>query len=78
MPALNISVPPLMKSWVEARVESGNYGTSSDYIRSLILRDKERLEAIEHLQRALDIGVDSGAPQVFDFNQFKAQLRNGG
>lgn len=78
MPALNISVPPLMKSWVEAQVENGNYGTSSDYIRSLIRRDKERLEAIEHLQRALDIGMDSGAPQVFNFKEFKARMRNGG
>jgi antitoxin ParD1/3/4 len=49
MTSLNISLPDPLKSYIEERVASGDYGTPSEFVRSLIRQDKEqrrgRLEA---------------------------------
>jgi antitoxin ParD1/3/4 len=45
---IQISLPESLTPFVEAQVESGAYGTPSDYIRDLILHDRDRsLEALE-------------------------------
>jgi antitoxin ParD1/3/4 len=49
MASLNISLPDPLKAYVEERVDSGDFGTPSEFIRNLIRQDKEqrrsRLEA---------------------------------
>ena len=41
MASLNISLPDPLKSYVEDRVASGDFGTPSEFIRNLIRQDKE-------------------------------------
>jgi len=56
MNSLNISLPDPLKAYVEDRVASGDFGTPSEFIRTLIRQDKEqrrsRIEAelLEALQ----------------------------
>ena len=45
MTTLNISLPDNMKAWISQRVTGGDYSNISDYIRSLIRRDQEQLQA---------------------------------
>lgn len=49
MTSLNISLPDPLRAYIEERVASGDFGTPSEFIRSLIRQDKEqrrsRLEA---------------------------------
>jgi len=49
MTSLNISLPDPLKTYVEEVVAAGDYGTPSEFVRSLIREDKEkrreRLEA---------------------------------
>lgn len=48
MSSLNISLPEPLKDYVESRVQGGDYGTPSEYVRELIRRDKElRLARLE-------------------------------
>jgi antitoxin ParD1/3/4 len=42
MTSLNISLPEVLKTYVEGQVASGDWGTPSEYIRELIRQDKER------------------------------------
>jgi putative addiction module CopG family antidote len=42
MTSLNISLPEILKAYVEGQVASGDWGTPSEYIRELIRQDKER------------------------------------
>lgn len=42
MATMTISLPDPMKEWVEARIQDGEYASSSDYVRDLIRRDRER------------------------------------
>ncbi len=44
MTTMNISLPEALKAYVDRRVEEGQYGTSSEYLRELIRRDQARLE----------------------------------
>lgn len=75
MATMNISLPDPMKTWVEARLKDGSFSNASDYVRHLIRRDQERVQAIEALQLAIDDGLKSGDPEPFDFKTFKAQMR---
>ena len=49
--SLNISLPDPLKSYVEERVASGDYGTPSEFIRNLIRQDKEQRRT--HLEAEL-------------------------
>ena len=49
MTSLNISLPEVLKAYVEGQVASGDWGTPSEYIRELIRLDKDRrLANLEH------------------------------
>ena len=45
MASLNISLPDPLKTYVEDRVASGDFGTPSEFVRSLIRQDKEQRES---------------------------------
>jgi antitoxin ParD1/3/4 len=42
MTSLNISLPEVLKEYVEGQVASGDWSTPSEFIRELIRQDKER------------------------------------
>lgn len=60
MATMNVSLPDLMKDWVETRTDSGRYSNSSDYIRDLIRKDQEKAEKIANLQALITEGIESG------------------
>lgn len=55
MSTMNISLPEPLKNFVDERVASAGYGTSSEYLRELIRRDQDRL----HLRSILLEGAQS-------------------
>lgn len=71
MTTMNISLPDGLKSFVDERVASEGYGTSSEYVRELIRRDKDRRQFKEHLLA----GLRSGVVGPMD-NAYFEQLRN--
>jgi len=75
MATMNVSLPDQMKNWIDTRLEDGRFSNTSDYVRHLIRRDQERVQAIEAVQQAIDEGVQSGEPEPFDFKAFKAKMR---
>lgn len=42
MSTMNISLPDDLKSFVDKRIRSEGYGSSSEYMRELIRRDRDR------------------------------------
>jgi antitoxin ParD1/3/4 len=44
MGTMNISLPDLLREFVDQQVANRGYGTSSEYVRELIRRDQERLQ----------------------------------
>ena len=60
MATMNISLPDPMKDWISAQIESGQYMSSSDYVRDLIRRDQENRARREAIQTAITQGLESG------------------
>lgn len=78
MASLNISLPVPLKAYVEERVASGDYGTPSEFVRSLIRQDKEqgrtRLEV--ELLEALGTHQIAITPQELEDRSLVAVLRD--
>ena len=68
---MNISLPDGLKTYVDERVASKAYGTSSEYVRELIRRDQDRRQLKEHLLA----GLRSGAAGPMDSAYF-AKIRS--
>jgi antitoxin ParD1/3/4 len=66
MSTMNISLPQLLKAFVDEQVAGGGYGTSSEYVRELIRRDKDRL----HLRALLLDGATSPLTAPADEDYF--------
>ncbi len=63
MATMNVSLPDLMKAWVEEQIKTGQYSNVSDYVRDLIRRDQEYLDKRETLIKALISGETSGVSE---------------
>ena len=55
-----IAMPDDMGTWVEHRIQSGQYNNDSEYFRDLVRRDQERQEAALQLRQMLEQGEASG------------------
>lgn len=71
---MNVSLPDLMKNWVESQQKDGRYSNSSDYIRDLIRRDQERTMKIGNIQRLVTEGLESGECDL-SMTEIRAEAR---
>jgi antitoxin ParD1/3/4 len=64
MATMTISLPEPMKDWIEARIKEGEYASTSDYVRDLVRRDRERRShpelTMDDLRRIVDQSRASG------------------
>lgn len=64
MATMTISLPDPMKEWIEAQIRQGDYASTSDYVRDLVRRDRERRAhpelTLEDLRRIVDDARASG------------------
>jgi antitoxin ParD1/3/4 len=59
MTSLNVSLPKVLKDYVEGQVSEGGFSTPSEYVRALIREDQKR-QAQEKLEAMLAEGLKSG------------------
>lgn len=62
-------------SFIDTQVQAGRYGSASDVVRAGLRLLEEHEGKVKALQDALVKGEQSGKPQPFDFNEFKARKR---
>lgn len=67
MATMNVSLPDALKDFVEAQVSEHGYGTSSEYVRTLIRRDHDRA----HLRALVVDGMTSGPGSELDDAYFQ-------
>jgi antitoxin ParD1/3/4 len=68
-----ITLTDSQNAWIAAQIEAGAYTNDSEAIRDLIRREQARSFEMEIIRRALIEGEDSGEPERFDFDAFKAR-----
>jgi antitoxin ParD1/3/4 len=71
MTTMNISLPEALKAFVDEQVTTRGYGTSSEYVRELIRKDRDR----QQLRAALLDGAASPQTEAVDDGSF-AGLRD--
>lgn len=62
-------------SFIDNQVQAGRYGSASDVVRAGLRLLEEHEAKVKALQDALVAGEQSGEPQPFDFDEFKARKR---
>lgn len=73
MATMNVSLPEVLKEFVEEQVSNRGYGTSSEFIRELIRREQARTE----LRDLVLDGMSSGHGSELDDSYFE-RLRERG
>lgn len=57
----DMTFPPQLQQWIEARVAEGRYANAQDYLCDLVRRDQETAQdEIEWLREQIRIGKESG------------------
>jgi antitoxin ParD1/3/4 len=56
---MSFALPETMRAYIDARVSTGNYGNTSEYIRDLVRRDQEE-QARQRLRELVEEGLASG------------------
>jgi antitoxin ParD1/3/4 len=56
---VSFALPPALRSYVDQRVQSRQYGNASEYLRELIRRDQEE-QAKKRLRALIEEGLNSG------------------
>lgn len=62
MSTMNVSLPEELRAYVDAQVEDGRYGSTSEYVRELIRRDQDR----QRLRFLLEDGARSAPGPAAD------------
>lgn len=75
MPRVNVSLPDDALAWIEEQVRSGRFRDADECLSALIRRDRERTAKIAEMQKLVDEGLASGAPESFDLDTFLKRMR---
>lgn len=74
---MSFALPEAMRHYIDARVASGHYGNTSEYIRDLIRKDQEE-QAVQRLRGLIEEGLASGPAETRtddDLNELRAIAR---
>lgn len=69
---MNIALPDVLRALVAQRVESGEYGNTSEYVRELIRKD-QREQRVQRLRALVEDGL-AGGPATADTRDDWAEL----
>lgn len=75
MSTMNISLPEHLKTFVDEQVTERGYGTSSEYVRELIRKDRDRLQLRQMLLAGGASEVASQADAVY-FDGLRARVQS--
>jgi antitoxin ParD1/3/4 len=60
---MSFALPDELRTYIDHRVQSGQYGNTSEYIRELIRRDQQE-QAKARLRALIEEGLQSGSGRV--------------
>ena len=70
---MSFALPETLRTYIDQRVRSGDYGNTSEYLRELIRRDREDV-AKKRLRELIEEGLNSGPARELNPSDW-AELR---
>jgi antitoxin ParD1/3/4 len=74
MSTMNVTLPVALKMFVDQQVSTRGYGTTGEYVRELIRRDRERFELRALLQEGVASPPDAPAGKTW-FERLRRKAR---
>ncbi len=71
---MSFAIPEELRGYVDERVQSGEYGNTSEYLRDLIRQDRREQAALRFRSLIAD-GIESGDGRLLD-DQCVGELRD--
>ena len=71
---MSFALPESLRAYIDERVQSGQYGNTSEYLRDLIRRDQHD-QAKQRLRDLITEGLESGPGRPFN-RRLVAELRD--
>ena len=71
---MSFALPESLRAYIDERVQSGQYGNTSEYLRDLIRRDQHD-QAKQHLRDLITAGLESGPARPLN-RRVSAELRD--
>lgn len=75
MSTMNISLPDELKAYVDSRTKADGYGSSSEYMRELIRRDRDREQFRQYLLEGV-AAKPAGPMDVAYFARLRKQAKD--
>jgi antitoxin ParD1/3/4 len=73
MSTMNVSLPEELKAYVDDQVRNQGFGTTSEYVRELIRRDRDRARLRALLVDGLESSATVAADEVY-FDELRARV----
>ncbi len=70
----SVALGPHFTNFIDAQVQGGRYGSASDVVRAGLRLLEEHETKVKALQDALQAGLDSGEPRLFDSEAFLKRM----
>jgi antitoxin ParD1/3/4 len=61
---MSFALPDALRAYIDQRVQSGQYGNTSEYLRELVRRDQDE-QARKRLRDLIEEGLNSGTGRTF-------------
>ena len=71
---MSFALPEALRAYIDERVQSGQYGNTSEYLRDLIRRDQQD-QSKQHLRDLITEGLESGPARPLS-RRLAAELRD--
>jgi antitoxin ParD1/3/4 len=71
---MSFALPESLRAYIDERVQSGQYGNTSEYLRDLVRRDQDD-QAKKRLRQLITAGLESGPGRPLN-RRFVDELRD--
>ena len=75
MSTMNISLPETLKSFVDSQVAEGDYGSSSEYVRELLRKERDRVRLRELIMEGAASPLNEKPIDDEYFEKFRKRIR---